>query len=59
MLPKVFLGKVLQRLRFSFGSTGLNDAAIENHACPANYTSILRGANNTTGNALVEVYALN
>lgn len=38
-----------------------NDAesAILMTLSPGNYTAILRGVNNTTGNALVEVYALN
>jgi len=35
------------------------ESAISATLSPANYTAILRGKNNTTGNALVEVYALN
>ena len=45
-------------------STGLappndKESAISATLAPANYTAILRGKNNTTGNGLVEVYALN
>jgi CSLREA domain-containing protein len=45
-------------------STGLappndKESAISATLSPANYTAILRGKNNTTGNGLVEVYALN
>ena len=35
------------------------ESAISATMSPANYTAILRGKNNTTGNGLVEVYALN
>ena len=35
------------------------ESAISATLSPANYTAILRGKNNTTGNGLVEVYALN
>jgi mono/diheme cytochrome c family protein len=35
------------------------ESAIVGLLAPANYTAIVRGANNTTGIALVEVYALN
>jgi hypothetical protein len=35
------------------------ESAILATLTPANYTAILRGKNNTVGNALVEVYALN
>lgn len=34
------------------------EAAIDVHVMPSNYTAIVRGKNNTTGNALVEVYEL-
>jgi hypothetical protein len=37
----------------------LKESAINATLSPANYTAILRGKNNTTGNGLVEVYALN
>jgi CSLREA domain-containing protein len=36
-----------------------SEAAILTTLVPGNYTAILRGVNNTTGNALVEVYGLN
>jgi hypothetical protein len=36
-----------------------NESAIRATLTPANYTAILSGKNNTVGNALVEVYALN
>ena len=35
------------------------EAAILTTLTPGNYTAILSGVNDTTGNALVEVYALN
>jgi hypothetical protein len=35
------------------------ESAIVRTLLPGNYTAIVRGFNNTTGNALVEVYALN
>jgi len=35
------------------------ESAILGTLTPGNYTAIVRGFNNTTGNALVEVYALN
>jgi hypothetical protein len=35
------------------------EAAIDVILVPGNYTAILSGVNNTAGNALVEVYALN
>ncbi len=35
------------------------ESAIVRILTPANYTAIVRGANNTTGIAVVEVYALN
>jgi hypothetical protein len=35
------------------------EPAISATRSPASYTTILRGKNNTTGNGLVEVYALN
>jgi len=35
------------------------EAAILTTLTPGNYTAILSGVNNTSGNALVEVYALN
>ena len=35
------------------------ESAISATLAPANYTAILRGKNNTTGNGLVEVYGLN
>jgi hypothetical protein len=35
------------------------ESAIIANLLPANYTAVVRGANNTTGVALVEVYALN
>src|SRR4029077_6756117 len=35
------------------------ESAIVGTLLPGNYTAIVRGFNNTTGNALVEVYALN
>jgi hypothetical protein len=35
------------------------EAAIVRALAPGNYTAVVRGANNTTGIALVEVYALN
>ena len=35
------------------------ESAILGTLAPGNYTAIVRGFNNTTGNALVEVYALN
>ena len=35
------------------------ESAIIRTLSPANYTAIVRGANNTTGIAVVEVYALN
>ena len=35
------------------------ESAIVRTLSPANYTAIVRGANNTTGIAVVEVYALN
>ena len=35
------------------------ESAIVGTLTPGNYTAIVRGFNNTTGNALVEVYALN
>jgi len=35
------------------------ESAIVGTLFPGNYTAIVRGFNNTTGNALVEVYALN
>jgi probable HAF family extracellular repeat protein len=43
------------------GSAPPNDleSAILATLAPANYTAILRGKNNTTGNALLEAYALN
>ena len=34
------------------------ESAIVRTLSPANYTAIVRGANNTTGIAVVEVYAL-
>ena len=34
------------------------ESAIDIHLMPGNYTAIVRGKNNTTGNALVEVYEL-
>jgi len=35
------------------------ESAIVRTLTPANYTAIVRGANNSTGIAVVEVYALN
>jgi hypothetical protein len=35
------------------------ESAIVRHLAPGNYTAIVRGANNTTGVALVEAYGLN
>jgi hypothetical protein len=35
------------------------ESAIDVTLVPGNYTAILSGVNNTAGNALVEVYALN
>ena len=35
------------------------ESAIVQNLVPGNYTAIVRGVNNTTGIALVEVYALN
>lgn len=35
------------------------ESAIVRTLKPGNYTAIVRGVNNTTGVALVEVYALN
>ena len=34
------------------------ESAIDIHLMPGNYTAIVRGKNDTTGNALVEVYEL-
>jgi hypothetical protein len=39
--------------------TAANESAIIANLPPGNYTAIVRGVNNTTGVALVEVYALN
>jgi hypothetical protein len=36
-----------------------SESAILQTLAPGNYTAILRGVNNTTGNALVEIYSLN
>ena len=49
--------------RTAIAATGLaptNDAesAILATTAPGNYTAILRGANNTTGTAVVEIYDL-
>jgi hypothetical protein len=39
--------------------TAASESAIIANLTPGNYTAIVRGANNTTGVALVEVYDLN
>ena len=39
--------------------TAASEAAIIANLSPGNYTAIVRGVNNTTGVALVEVYDLN
>ena len=39
--------------------TNNQESAIVRTLAPARYTAILRGVNNTTGIAVVEVYALN
>ena len=36
-----------------------SESAILQTLAPGNYTAIVRGVNNTTGNALVEIYSLN
>jgi len=42
-----------------FAPPNTSESAILQTLAPGNYTAIVRGVNNTTGNALVEIYSLN
>ena len=60
-LHLTMIGKTLSKM--TIAATGLappNDleSAIVGTLMPGNYTAIVRGYNNATGNALVEVYGL-
>ena len=51
--------RVISIKELAFFCVVLSESAIIANLQPGNYTAILRGVNNTTGVALVEVYDFN